>query len=165
MVYDSDTADILHHVDVFTSRKILSVTPEGHYFEAIYGGMAIGWAIFPQSRLWSIRWAVKHKAPDDVLERLGVEILRTVKSDELYNLMSADLVWGERRLFNTGYDFLARNHDGRFFLFRDLDILGIRIRWVKPKTQRQALRWAVWNVPNSQSEAFQMLGVCLIDGD
>lgn len=163
IVYDSDTAEVLHYVDVFTNRKILAVTPDGHYFEAIYGGMLCGWVVFPQSKLWAVELALRYKASDDVLEGLGVDILRTVESDEPYNLVSADVLWGKKIPFDLGYQLLARNYDGRFFLFRNIDIFGVRIKWVKPKTQRQALRWAIWNVPRDVPESFQMLGLSQID--
>ena len=104
------------------------------------------------------------KAPNRILERLGVRILDHVESDEPYNLMSADLVWGEPTLFGCLWDFLARNYDGRLFLFRNLELSEMRIhKWIKPMSQRQALKWAVWNIPRNQSNAFKMLGVNISD--
>ena len=166
VVYDSDVAEVLHHRDNFLSRKVLAVMPDGHYFCAIWGGLALGWVVFPiHNRLWAIREAIELKAPDSVLEKLGVSILMEVESDEPYNLLSAEFVWGERMFrFRWMYDFLAQNYDGRFFLFRNFEIGDVRIKkWVKPMSQRQALKWAVWYLPRDLPEKFKMLGVDISD--
>ena len=99
VVYDSRTADVVYHNDTLFGRTVLAVTPDGHYFEAIWRGLTFGWLVYPLgNQLWAIREAVGMKAPDSVLERLGVRILKKVKSDEPYNLISADMLWGERKL-------------------------------------------------------------------
>ena len=166
VVYDSDTADVLHHKDNLLSRIVLAVTPDGHYFSATWGGLMVGWVVFPRpNRLWAIHDAIRLKAPDSVLERMGVTILPEVESDEPYNLLSAELVWGERMFrFRWMFDFLAQNYDGRFFLFRNLELFDVRIKkWVKPMSQRQALKWAVWYLPRNQPQAFKTLGVDISD--
>ena len=66
VVYDTDTAGVLHRANPFVG-EVLGVTPEGHYFTALFGGLILGWVIFPLTRRGAVEFAIKHKADDYVL--------------------------------------------------------------------------------------------------
>ena len=160
VIYDSETAEILHWYDRFSVRVILGVTPSGHYFQAILRNGLFG----PKTSVFPIRFkatalycAAKEKAPDETLEKLGVRILKPAESDEPYNFMSSDVVWPEKGFF--GWRALMRNYDGRLWMVKsfDIDILGIRTKWTSAIDQRQAIAWAIMKGANVK--ALEMLGV------
>ena len=165
IVYDSRTADVLHHRDRwYGTRLILAVTPEGHYFEAMFAGLIMGWQIFPRSRLGAVYWALRNKAPDKVLERLGVTIFPTpdVAPDKPYEWPGSCHILGARKKLFTNdllytSEFLCQNPDGRFFVFDGMILLR---RFVfeenVPMTQREGLAWGIRH--GSSWAALEVLG-------
>ena len=157
VVYDSDTADIIHYWDSFGGRNIIATTPEGRYFLArIYESFFTPrfW-VLPIGRRYAIELAAKNDAPDKAMEELGVKILNPVESDEPYNIVSSETIWPHRTLF--GWRTLLRNYDGRLWMFKSFDILGIQTHWASPISQRQAIAWAIRK--GAWSEYLAMLGV------
>ena len=152
IVYDSKTADVLHHRDRwYGTRLVLAVTPEGHYFEAVFAGLIMGWQIFPLSRLGAVYWALRNKAPDSVLERLGVTVFPEpqVAPGKPYEWPgSCDILGAKKKLFTNDFlytsEFLCQNPDRRFFIFDGMILLR-RFTFEEhiPMTQREALKWAI----------------------
>ena len=165
IVYDSETADVLHYRDTWIGgRTILAVTPEGHYFEAMFAGLMMGWRIFPVSRLRAVYWALKNNAPSKVLERLGVTLFPEpeVPLDKPYESPGiCDILCARKKLFTNDLlytaEFLCRNPDGRFFVFDGMILLG---RFVFeeyiPMTQSRALQWAIRH--GAAYDALEILG-------
>ena len=157
VVYDSETATVLHYRDnCFVDREILAVTPDGHYFLAFLTGGLTDWTyVRPIGKLHALMWSIKHDGPDDVLRSQGVKVSRPIESDEPFNLLSSTLLGGRKRLF--GYDFLEQNYDRRLFVFQGREICGIVVmKKVYPLTQRQALQWTL--DCNTPLETFYQLG-------
>ena len=99
VLYDSDTADILHYWDrAMGNRNVLAVTPEGNYFLALLYTMAFvpKFYLIPISKFYAIILAAEHDAPDSTMERLGVKMFRPVESDEPYNLVSSETIWPKK---------------------------------------------------------------------
>ncbi|MYE53800.1 MAG: hypothetical protein F4X34_01205 [Chloroflexi bacterium] len=152
IVYDSETADVIHHHDgLLGHRTILAITPEGHYFVASFGGMILGWVVFPYSRLMAVCWALERKAPDEVLTRLGVELIPEpdVAPDKPYEeLRVCETLCAKKKLFQNDFiytsEFLCRNPDGRMFVFDGMILLG---RFVleerRPMNRREALLYGI----------------------
>ena len=160
VIYDSDTAEILHWYDRFTLRIILAVTPSGHYFHAILRDGLLGprTSVIPiRFKASAIYWAAKESAPDETLEKMGVRILNQPESDEPYNFMSADVIWPERWFF--GWRALMRNYDGRLWMLNSfsIDILGIRAKWTSAIDQRKAIAWAI--MKGASGDKLKMLGI------
>ena len=175
IVYDSDTADLIHYKEYpFTSGMFdfLGVTPDGNYFLARVGfprlgGLIIGSRdVFPCSRLSAIEWAIREKAPVNAFERLGVTIMPEpdVPADKPYEaLRNCGLLHvGVKRFINplihSTAEVLLKNPDGRFFLRK----YTIRLRRFlsqkdRPMSQLKALRWAVLN-DDASLETLEMLG-------
>ena len=165
IVYDSDTTDILHHRDTwYGGRTILAVTPDGHFFEAMFAGLITGWHIFPLSRLRAVHWALKNKAANQVLDRLGVTLLPepNIPRDRPYEYPSMSSILCSRKKLLTNdllytVEFLCRNPDGRFFVFDGM-ILFRRFVFEEyvPMTQGQALTWAIRH--GAPCDALEILG-------
>ena len=152
IVYDSDTAEVLHYRDSWHGgRTILAVTPEGHYFESMFVGLIMGWQIFPLSRLRAVYWALKHKAASRVIERLGVTMFPEPETpaDRPYEYPSIRGILGHRKKLFTNdllytVEFLCRNPDGRFFIYDGMILLRTFLfEEYIPMTQSQALKWAI----------------------
>ena len=165
IVYDSDNAEILHYRDTwFGGRKILAVTPEGHYFEAMFAGLIMGWQIFPLSRLRAVHWALKNEADSNVLERLGVTLFPEpqVLIDRGFESPSTCEILGHRRRFFSNdllyaVEFLCQNPDGRFFVYDGMILVRTFVlQDFIAMTQRQALAWAIQHL--APWESLEMLG-------
>lgn len=150
--YNSDTADILHYRDTWYGyRRVLALTPDGHYFEAMIGSI-FGWQVFPLSRLRAVEWALANKAPDRVLERLGVTVMATpnVPADKPYeDLLVCEFLHAKKKLFKNDVlytiEALCQNPpDGRFFLYDGMRVLRLFLNEdFIPMTQREALLWGI----------------------
>ncbi len=146
VIYDSDTADILHYWDpLLGGRNILAVTPLGNYFLAMLYTIAFNprFYISPISKSYAIFLAAKYDAPDSTMSKLGVRMFTPVESDEPYNLVSSETIWPKKT--RLGWNTLLRNYDGRFWMFKsiDLDLIGIRTQRAQPMTQKKAIAWAI----------------------
>ena len=151
--YSSETAEVLHHRDPWHGgRRILAVTPDGHYFQAMFGGIMLGWQIFPYSRLRAVCWALENKAPDPVLERLGVTVQpeANVPPGKPYeSVFSTDVLHSKKKLFKNDVlytvEFLCQNPpDGRYFLYDGMRVLrAFLLEDYIPMTQREALLWGI----------------------
>ncbi len=160
VIYDSDSAEILHSYDHFAFHIVIAVTPCGRYFQAILRHGLFG----PKARVFPLRfkaqaiyWAAKGNAPDEALEKLGVKIIEQTDSDEPYNFMSSEIIWPERGRF--GWRALMRNYDGRLWMLKTFDInaLGIHIKKSRPISQRKAIVWAIDE--GIYNERLKMLGL------
>ena len=154
IVYDSETADIIHYHDgLLGHRTILAVTPEGNYFVASFAGLIAGWQIFPYSRFMAVMWALDKKAPDDVLERLGLTISPEpdVASDKPYeDLPVCEMLYAKKKLFTNWFihtcEFFCKNPDGRYFVYEGMILLGRFIfEEYRPMTPREALSYGMKN--------------------
>ncbi len=144
VIYDSVTADILHYWDKFMSgRDVLAVTPEGNYFLALLYTMFFTprFYVSPISKAYAILLAAEHDAPGSTMARLSVEIFKPVESDEPYNLVSSETIWPKTT--RLGWNTLLRNYDGRFWIFKSIDLLGVRSESAHPMTQKKAIAWAM----------------------
>lgn len=155
IVYDTETAEIIYIGD--GGRKILAITPDGHYFVVYVSGMISEWAyLSPYSRFMAVWWALRTKAPDDVLERLGVKLLPepNVPKDKPYEpyhsldvLCAKDQKFIKNNFFIASAQFLFKNPDGRFFLYDGMILLSKFVfEENKPMSQREALLWAIDNM-------------------
>ena len=97
VVYDTDTARVLHDPNS-SLAQFLAVTPEGHYFVAVLGGLFLGWVIFPRSHRRAVEFAIKYKAHDNVLKRLEVTIQSPRESEDPYEQQTARFIWMKERL-------------------------------------------------------------------
>ena len=156
VVYDTDTAGALHSANPFVG-EVHAVTPEGHYFKAVFGGFALGRVIFPLTRRGAVEFAIKHKADDYVLRRLGVAIQKPIKAGDPYDQLSARFIWMKPRFL--GKDWLLQNHDGRYFLLKNRRISRCRWQITRPMDQKKALRWALRNY--ADNEAVRKLGLAV----
>ena len=150
IVYDSDTAEVIYiHESLVFKPRVLGVTPEGNYFLAYVGVM--GWSIIPYTRMTLVWRALEMKAPDEVLKRLGLELMPEpdVPADKPYeDYPTFDPLAVKRTRFTNGYihtcEFLCQNPDGRFFIYEGMILLS---RFIfeerRPMTQRKALLWAL----------------------
>ncbi len=148
--YNSETADVLHHRDTWYGyRRILAVTPDGNYFEAIIGSAFFWWQVFPFSRLRAVRWALENKAPNGILERLGVTLMPApnVAPDKPYEDISiCALFHSKKKLSQNNFlytvEFLCQNPpDGRSFLYDGMHFFrSFLFEDYIPMTQREALR-------------------------
>ena len=156
VVYDTDTARVLHDPNS-SLAQFLAVTPEGHYFVAVLGGLFLGWVIFPRSHRRTVEFAIKYKAHDNVLKRLGVTIQSPRESEDPYEQQTARFIWMKERLL--GRDWLLQNHDGRYFLLKNRRLFRWRWQRTRPMDQRQALWWALRDY--ADDESLEMLGLSL----
>ena len=158
VIYDSDTADILHYWDTFLGgRRILAVTPGGDYFMTMLSAAAFTprFYVIPINERYLLYLAAKRDAPDSTMEKLGVRMFAPVKSDEPYNFISSETVWAKKTWL--GWNMLLRNYDGRFWMFKIIDIIGVRIKKALPMTQREAIAWAIDN--NIRGDTMSLIGV------
>ena len=171
--YDSDTADVIHYRDVwYGNRKILAVTPEGHYFHAMFGGLIWGWQIFPCSRLRAVEWALDNKASNEVLERLGVTVMPPpdVAPDKPYeDLLICEFLHSKKKLFKNDIlytvEVLCQNPpDGRFFLYDGMRLLRTFLfEDYIPMTQREALLWGIKHM--APWESLEIMGYTRTDAE
>lgn len=154
IVYDSDTADVIYVHDSFMgNRRVLGVTPEGNYFIASYGGALMGWVIFPYTRLMMVWRALEMKAPDEALERLGLELIPEpdVPADKPYEgFPTIEPIASKNTRFTNKFihtcEFLFKNPDGRYFVYDGMILLSrFTFEERRPMTQRKALLWAFKN--------------------
>lgn len=152
IVYDSDTADVLHYHDGFMgNRAILAITPEGHYFMASFAGLITGWMIYPYSRMMAVMWALEKKAPDAVLERLGVTIAPEpdVPPDKPFeDLRICEMMCARNKLFTNWFihtcEFFCKNPDGRYFVYEGMMLLGrFLFEEYRPISPRDALLYGI----------------------
>ena len=158
VIYDSDTSYILHYWDTFMGgRKILAVTPDGNYFMAMLYTVAFTprFYVIPISERYLIYLAAKHDAPDSTMEKLGVKMFTPVKSDDPYNLTSSETIWPKKTWL--GWNTLLRNYDGRFWMFKSIDTIGVRIEKAQPMTQKEAIVWAIDK--NIRGDAMSLIGL------
>ena len=151
--YNSETADVLHYRDTWYGyRRILAATPDGHYFEAIIGSVLFGWQVFPLSRLRAVEWALRNKAPDRVLERLGVTLMpvpNVAPGKPYEDLLICEFLHSKKKLFRNDVlytlEVLCQNPpDGRFFLYDGMRLLRtFLLEDYIPMTQQEALLWGI----------------------
>ena len=112
VVYDTYTASLVFYPGPATPMQYLSLTPEGRYLVVMIGSVSsFGHAIFPRTRRGAVEFAIKHRAPDSILQGLGVTIQSPPESDDPYYLRTACFIWVKPRLL--GRDWLLQNYDGR----------------------------------------------------
>ncbi len=160
ILYDSETADVIYCSNGLLCKYTLAVNPDGYCFLTWVSEDYTGRVnkVVPMDRYSAIMWSIKSKAPDDTLERLGVDILRKLESDEPYNLVSSKLMAGKKRFL--GYDFLEQNYDGRFFVYQWRKAFGFVNKRVQGINQRNAILWTLQNLRSIESlETFRLMGV------
>ncbi len=151
VVYDTDTAERLHSVDLITVKHDLAVTPEGHFCEIYMRHHFIVFieiSIKPLDRLAAVEWAVSNHASDKVLGKLGVIILREHEASpdkpevsEATVVIARNEIWKNRMI--SWVELLCCNPDGRLFRYdkmRFFNMFSCKERRVM--TQYKALRWA-----------------------
>lgn len=158
-VQSPTTAEELHVWYGFSGnyRHSLTVNPDGQYFRvADYrGNLGCLPDVYLVGRQWAVKLASKHNAPDSALERLGVKVLTLPTSDDPFSLNHSELVWPKKVPF--GWRTLLKHHDGRFWLFKNFELLGMRVESGSPMSQREAIAWAHGN--GAWLEDLHMLGV------
>ena len=77
--------------------------------------------------------------PAQLRERLGVRVLRIPTSDDPFSLNHSELVWPKKVHF--GWRTLLKHHDGRFWLFKNFELLGLRVESSRHMSQREAIAW------------------------
>ncbi len=160
VVYNSDTSDVIHYWDRFLGgRRVLAVTPCGHYFLAyLYEAFFTPrFMVLPIGRRHAIWLASKSDAPEEAMRKLGVKVENPIESDEPYNLISSETIWPHRMLLGFGWRTLLRNYDGRLWMFKSFDILGIQTQWASSVSQSEAIAWAIDK--GAWEEHLAMLGV------
>lgn len=164
--YDAATAYPIHHRDtLWGGRRILAITPDNYFFAARHIGVFYGWAFYPlRCRYWAIEEALAMRAPDDVLELLDVRVLNADPDPPKFNLLDVELLCIVVRRGGLR-EALLRDPRGNFWLFRCLgrmnSWLGIASTWVRPISQRRALKWAIRCLSHTSKSArvFGALGV------
>ena len=86
--------------------------------------------VYRVGRQSAIESAARHNASDSALERLGVRVLPLPGSDDPLSLLHSELVWPRKVPF--GWRTLLKHHDGRFWLFKNFELFGLRIESAKP---------------------------------
>lgn len=145
-LYSSRTAEVIHYWDskISSSRSVVAVTPEGHYFKAwIYSTNLSGTGahVYPISRLWATALVAEHGGSDSVLESLGVRIMHQPQSDTPYSMRNSDTVWPVKVPF--GWRTLLMERDGRLWMFKGFYLFGVKVEWSAPMSQRRAIAWAI----------------------
>ena len=173
--YNSETADIIHYRDTWYGyRRMLALTPDGHYFEAIIGSAFFGWQIFPLSRLRAVYWALQNKAPDLVLKRLGVTLMPVpnVAPDKPYeDILICEFLHSKKKLKLFKNDILytievlcQNPPDGRFFLYDGMRLIrAFLFEDYIPMTQREALMWGIKHM--ASWESLEILGYKRTDAE
>ena len=161
VVYDTYTASLIFPGQAML-MQYLAVTPEGRYFVAMIASVSrFGHAIFPLTRRGAVEFAIKYKAPDSILQDIGVTIQSPPESDDPYNQRTARFIWVKPRLL--GRDWLLQHHDGRYFLLKNRRMFKWRWQRTRPMDQRQALRRTLRD--HADNDALQKLGLAVERGE
>ena len=164
VVYDSETANVVHHWNetIFYKpyRMVLATNPDGYYFLT---DLSEGTILRPDpkarvdalDRKASIGVLADAGAPDSVLEGLGVEIITPTCDDKRHGdiriIATSDIRFGEQTL--------AKTSCGHFWMFRTRGIFGKK-RWrVWEVSQHEAIAWGLRKGAGFDSARLALLGI------